>query len=283
MTEGRRQTPGLSFAWVVWGMALLPLALPSCWWGNPDGEWTRWTARDALKEAGTDAAVLLEDAKRLFNDLGTPEDNQKSLVFSHKAAVAEPESWEAWYVAGRSCTWLWEYGVVPFVSDKEGRDVRGADCVGLARKAVSLAPEEPSALYVLCVAAGLEIEAASIIGKPLKLGGFVELLEKMVELDDSLDEGGALRMLGAIRLKAPEWPTGPGDLDEALELLGDAVKRFPLHPLNHLFYAEALLEDGDSTQAREHIAEAVRLNDPERFGWRYKDYYKRIEKVARSL
>ena len=43
-------------------------------------------------------------------------------------------------------------------------------------------------------------------------------------------------------LKAPPWPTGIGDGDKALQLLRQAAERYPRHPLNHLFYAEAIWE-----------------------------------------
>lgn len=67
-------------------------------------------------------------------------------------------------------------------------------------------------------------------------------ITRSVALDSSLDDGGPLRLLGMLYLKAPPWPTGIGDGDKALQLLRQAAERFPRHPLNHLFYAEALWE-----------------------------------------
>ena len=64
----------------------------------------------------------------------------------------------------------------------------------------------------------------------------------------SQSQGGPLRLLGMLYLKAPPWPTGIGDGDKALALLKDAVSLYPDHPLNHLFYAEALYEVDEKTQ-----------------------------------
>ena len=62
-----------------------------------------------------------------------------------------------------------------------------------------------------------------------------------------IDDGGPLRLLGMLYLKAPPWPTGFGDSEKALELLRTAVEKHPRHPLNHLFYAEVLWEADESS------------------------------------
>lgn len=72
-------------------------------------------------------------------------------------------------------------------------------------------------------------------------------MKQALALSPDFDDGGPLRLLGALYLKAPAWPTGIGDVDKALELLKKAVKEHPGHPLNHLFYAQALWNEGDQT------------------------------------
>ena len=77
------------------------------------------------------------------------------------------------------------------------------------------------------------------------LGRLEDEMKQAVALSPGIDGGGPLRLLGALYLKAPAWPNGIGDRDKALELLEKAVKEYPGHPLNHLFYAQALWDDGD--------------------------------------
>jgi len=67
-------------------------------------------------------------------------------------------------------------------------------------------------------------------------------LQKAMQISPALDGGGPLRLLGMLYLKAPPWPTGIGDGDKALDLLKQATEKYPAHPLNHLFYAQALWE-----------------------------------------
>ncbi len=70
-------------------------------------------------------------------------------------------------------------------------------------------------------------------------------MKRAIDLNPDIDDGGSLRILGALYLKAPAWPNGIGDPDKALELLEMAIKKYPEHPLNHLFYAQVLWEDND--------------------------------------
>jgi hypothetical protein len=64
------------------------------------------------------------------------------------------------------------------------------------------------------------------------------------------DWGGPGRVLGMLYLKAPPWPQNIGDCDKALALLKQTVEQFPQHPLNHLFYAQALwtINESDSKE-----------------------------------
>jgi tetratricopeptide (TPR) repeat protein len=236
-------------------------------------------AQALLETLPPDPAKLLHQAIHTFDDLGGPENNQDALILAGRSAALDPLSAEAWFVAGRSCAWLWEYGQTPYIGNRDGSGVLEAECVDLARRAVKLVPNEARYHYSLAIAMGLSIQRASVVGIPFKLAPFLEVLRAVVDLDETLEEGGPLRMLGTVYLKAPAWPAGPGDLDAALELLERAVTRFPDHPLNHMFYAEALLQDDRRDEAIEHIEKAYELCSPLRFGWRTEGYLARIGSV----
>ena len=90
-------------------------------------------------------------------------------------------------------------------------------------------------------------------------------------------------MLGAIYLKAPPWPAGFGDEEMALELLEEAVQDFPNHPLNQLFYAEALMEDEEYVDAQRGLARARELMKPGDFGWRVEGWSKMADQVQEKL
>ncbi len=87
-------------------------------------------------------------------------------------------------------------------------------------------------------------------------------MKTALALSPNLDDGGPMRLLGTLYIKAPAWPSGIGDRDKGLDLLEQAVKKFPGHPLNHLFYAQAILavdDEGAVKQARAEFALGERL------------------------
>ena len=137
------------------------------------------------------------------------------------------------------------------------------------------APDPPSvspcgentarAAYVHAVLAGQKMRLAGMTEALRLLGDELALLNAAQAVPDE-DMGGPLRLLGFIYLKAPAWPAGPGDLDRSLELLQTAVKRHPSHPLNHLFLAAVLNEDGDREAAAAEIALGLKLADERLWG-----------------
>lgn len=100
--------------------------------------------------------------------------------------------------------------------------------------------------------------AGSLLGLIMR-GQGMKAVTRLSELERTLkaamaepgtDDGGPLRVLGMLYLRAPSWPVGIGDLDLALEHLERAASEFPGHPANHLYYAHALAEDDDKVAAR---------------------------------
>jgi len=105
------------------------------------------------------------------------------------------------------------------------------------------APELSACAYFEAASAGiaatLNPSAATTLQQNIE-----EPAERLVELDPSYEQGGGLRILGALYSRAPAWPAGVGDLEEGLELLERAVREHPNHPLNHFFLAEAYARAG---------------------------------------
>lgn len=89
-------------------------------------------------------------------------------------------------------------------------------------------------------------------------------LTEAIEGAPAVDDGGPLRVMGMLYIKAPAWPQGIGDVDRGLELLTEAVERYPDHPLNHLFLAMALwdVEEDNDGAAREFAAAMAAMQSP---------------------
>jgi tetratricopeptide (TPR) repeat protein len=118
------------------------------------------------------------------------------------------------------------------------------------------------------------------------LGRLESEMKQALALSPDIDDGGPLRLLGALYLKAPAWPNGIGDIDKALELLEKAVKEHPGHPLNHLFYAQALWEEGEEdalTQVKSEFALGERLLDEGNWGYNKASWKKEFDKFRQEL
>jgi len=226
---------------------------------------------------------LMALSRRLYRENAEMEEMAACLVAVCKAIGLQPLSPEANHMASRSCMWLMDFGETPYCYNGIRYRTEQVDCSDFGEAASELAPDNPEYHYYLALSIGLEVRHASIAEASLKIRALMSTLERVIELDEGYDEGGALRVLGALYAKAPPWPTGPGDLDKALELLERAVEDHPGHPLNHLFYAEALIEDDELEEAESELNEARRLLDPARFFWRTEGFLKMCDKVEKKL
>jgi tetratricopeptide (TPR) repeat protein len=128
----------------------------------------------------------------------------------------------------------------------------------------ALPADDAEAAYLYAVNLGLFLRARGMMA----VGRLSELVArlKVAQAMPTLDDGGPLRVLGLLYVKAPGWPIGPGDLDAALEILHRAVREYPDHPLNHLYLAYALVDAGERGRARDELARARELCQAERFG-----------------
>lgn len=127
--------------------------------------------------------------------------------------------------------------------------------------------DNPEACYYFAVNQGIILYKKGLFGLS-KLPEIFEAL-KISQKNEEIDFGGPLRVLGMMYLRAPAWPTGIGDLDKSLELLEKASKKYPAHPQNLMFYAQALIEDGDKDKAIANLDMAYKLATPEIWGMYY--------------
>ena len=91
------------------------------------------------------------------------------------------------------------------------------------------------------------------------LDEMVSRLERAIEGDPQQDFAGPERVLALVRLRAPGWPTGPGDPDLGLESARRAVERFPDYPPNLLCLAEAWEATEQPDRATEGYRRALEL------------------------
>jgi hypothetical protein len=139
--------------------------------------------------------------------------------------------------------------------NQEKREKLATEGVGFAETALAQGGSGDGAVhYYLAANLGLAVREHPTQAV-VNLSRLESEMKQALALSPDLDDGGPLRLLGSLYLKAPAWPNGIGDRDKALELLGKAAKDYPEQPLNHLFYAQALWEDDEEANLPQVKAE----------------------------
>lgn len=171
-------------------------------------------------------------------------------------------------------------------SDPGRREKLAAEGVRFAEKAVALGAGNDGVVhYYLAANLGLAVrdQMALAVQNLPRLEGE---MKRAVALSPDVDDGGPLRLLGMLYLKAPPWPTGIGDGDKALDLLKRALDKHPGHPLNHLFYAQALWEvEGDEAvhQVRARLETGMNLLRDGRWGYSKEPWRREFAELQKEV
>jgi tetratricopeptide (TPR) repeat protein len=269
---------------VLLGGVLLVLAGSGCsmFWGRTDDTQGRWAARQ-FELLPADGDELRAEALRLYREDAPADDVAISFLATCKALDKSPGDGELNHLASLSCLWLTEYGRPPVCYDPDEEGTSVPDCTRFGQAAVAADRDNAAYQYYLSLNMALALKMGPLTAAPFNLSSVVKALKRSVDMDPDMDDGGPLRVLGALYLKAPPWPAGVGDEEKALELLEQAVEDHPDHPLNHLFLAEAQIEDEEYESAQEHIDLARKLLDPARFHWRAERWGKMVDDVQKTL
>ncbi len=176
--------------------------------------------------------------------VGPPDDERltQALATAEHAVLIAPGYASRWRAA-RAASYLAHWYSDPALRLAAAR--RGLDHARAARDQKS---EKVAGHYFMAVNMGL-IAQMNPDGALARLQEIVRLAERAREIDDSFQQGGPLRILGALYATAPPWPTSIGDIEESEELLEEVVERFPDYPLNHYMYGETLMRLSLSTRA----------------------------------
>ena len=136
--------------------------------------------------------------------------------------------------------------------------------------------------YYLAVNLGMAVRQHAALAMK-NLERLAEELKQAKKLAPEEEHGGPLRVLGMLYLMAPPWPKGIGDGDKALEMLEAAVRQYPDHPLNQIFYAQALwdLEEDDAIdRVKLHLNKGRELIEKGDWGTARERWLKEVDQIA---
>jgi hypothetical protein len=223
---------------------------------------------ESLAEAPTaSASELLVQADAAWARRADPEQAAKAEALYLQAARAKPSD---------AATYS---GAIRAKAFRIGRERDASARLRLAEGAVAVGErcqaelqEAPPCDYWLAAALGLQARERSATAHDA-LPHIVALLRRAEKNAPDLDRGGPSRLLAILFLRAPGWPLGPGDPEEALIEAKAAVRVDPGYAPNQLALGEALRKNGHAQEARVAYAQALRLadaagsSDPDALGW----------------
>ena len=168
-----------------------------------------------------------------------------------QAAAASPSGTEALIGAARAQIWLSDH-----LESADGREHAAVSAVYAGQLCSARAPAEPRCDYWLALAVGRQArERASTASDGVDV--MEGLLRSVIERAPQLDRGGPDRVLGLLLLRAPGWPTGPGNDEAGLEHTRAALRIDPDYPPNHLAVAEGLAALGERGAAIRRYRQAL--------------------------
>jgi len=195
---------------------------------------------------------LLAQAEALYARRDVPSVREAADLWA-KAAAADRSRVDGVLGTVRARVWLADHE-----SDSPARIAAAEAAVEAVQWCGRIAPEDPACSYWLGVALGVQARerpstALSALPK------MVEAFGRAATEAPALDHAGPDRALALLLVRAPGWPTGPGDADKGLEHARRAVAIEGDYPPNLLALAEALSATGSDEEGRTVSARALEL------------------------
>ena len=221
------------------------------------------------RAAGTSAEDLLRRADAAWARRGEPGEARRAQELYLEAGSADERRVDGLLGAMRAASFRIERE-----RDKAARERLAAEAVQAGQWCQRRAPSDAACAYRLAIALGEQARDRTSSARDA-LGRMVKLLHEAIGADPRLDHGGPHRVLALVLLKAPGWPVGPGDPEEALRQARAAAELFPDHAENQLALGDTLAGNGHRDEARAAWEKASALaekaaagGDPDAARWR---------------
>ena len=217
--------------------------LPSCWSALREPPDLQELSRGAPADTPEQAEELCVQAAASY-ERRTWDDVAHAAELWTRAAAGAPERVEPLIEAVRARIWLSDH-----TDDDAVRLQEIVSAVQTAQWCPRRAPDDPRCDYWLGAALGIQARERRTTALDA-LPKIVELFQSAADGDPTIEQGGPDRALALTYLRAPGWPTGPGDPNLGLEHAQRAVELMPDYPPNQLALGEALsaVEDPEASR-----------------------------------
>jgi len=216
----------------------------------------------------TSANALLQEAAEEYQKRPDVAAVRRAEGLCLQAAQADEAGTDGLVCSIRAKAWLAERE-----KDTSARTDLAISAVQVGQWCLRREPGSPACKFWLGVALGLQARDRPVTAED-GLKRMAQLLRDVVKDAPLLDEAGPERVLSLLLARAPGWPIGPGDAEEALVLARKAVELRPDYPPNQVALGEALLKNDDRAKALEALARAIDMagrapfaSDPDAPSW----------------
>jgi hypothetical protein len=204
-----------------------------------------------------DARTLAAQADALFSgrapDAAGLEKVRQAAQAWLRAAAAPGAGIDSLLAAARAEVWLTDHE-----SDSGRREEAAQAAVEAAQWCGRTAPADPQCDYWLGAALGVQARERPATGMSA-LPRIEAAFRRARDARPEIDEAGPDRALALLYLRAPGWPTGPGDPDLGLRHARRALAIRPDYPPNLLALGEALVKTGDGAGGTDAFHRAMTL------------------------
>jgi hypothetical protein len=216
----------------------------------------------------TPASALLQESEEEFAKRPDPAAVRRAEGLCLAAAKADEAQVDGLLCAMRAKAWLAERekGV-------KDRTELSVSAVQVGQWCLRRDPASAPCKYWLAVALGLQARDRPVTAED-GLKRMVQLLREAAREAPLLDEAGPERVLALLLVRAPGWPVGPGDAEEAIPHARKAVELRPDYPPNQLALGEVLLHNGDKPGGGAALQRGIALagvppwsSDPDAPAW----------------
>jgi tetratricopeptide (TPR) repeat protein len=191
-----------------------------------------------------DVDRLLREAAAAFGRRPDAAAVNSALDLFLSAARGDDSRVDGLIGAAQASSWLIEHD-----RDASRRERIATEAVQICQWCIRREPDSVECTYRLALAIGQQARERSTTALD-GLKQMIPLLDQVVSRAPALDAAGGHRVLALVLLRAPGWPTGPGDPDAALEHARQADAIAPGDAQNLLALAEALAATDRTAEAR---------------------------------
>jgi hypothetical protein len=244
--------------------ALALMVLPACAPALREPPDLSEMAGEAGAAGPDEASDLLQRADALRAERKIESTREAARIYL-EAANADPGEIDGLIGSVRANAWLADR-----LGDREERREAAVAAVHAGQWCERVDASAAACPYWLAVALGVQARERRSTGHDA-VGRIVELLDIAIQRDPLQDEAGPHRVLALVLLRAPGWPTGPGDPDLGLEQAMEAVRLRPDYPPNQLCLGEALKATEDPMGSERAYQKALQLARAEEAGFHEDD------------